>query len=103
MFYASAAFLPSSFAMYTSTLGLAAFVDWQRGSKTALGIMWFGIGAILGWPFSGVLIAPFMAHELFMALVTRDYFEIFRRVLDGIVRCLVVLVSLPTYGVISTH
>lgn len=92
IFYASAAFLPSSFAMYTSTLGLAAFMDWHGGQKTASGIMWFGVGAIVGWPFSGILIAPFMAEELAMAVVSGEYFELSRRVIDGVVRSLVVLV-----------
>lgn len=91
-FYASSAFLPSSFAMYTSTLGLTSFMDWHGGSKTAAGIMWFGIGALLGWPFSGALIIPFVAEDWLMALVGGiDIFETFRRYLDGFVRCLIVL------------
>jgi alpha-1,2-mannosyltransferase len=92
MFYASVAFLPSSFAMYTSTLGLAAFMDWRGGPKTAAGVMWFGIGAIVGWPFSGVLISPFIIEETAMAFVSGDVYEVFRRFLDGTVRCLIVLV-----------
>ena len=87
---ASVAFLPSSFAMMTSSLGLASFIDW-RGSKTATGIMWFGIGALLGWPFAGVLIVPFMIEEVAMAAVSGDVFEIGRGLLDGTVRCLIVL------------
>ncbi|OAL32368.1 hypothetical protein AYO22_00390 [Fonsecaea multimorphosa] len=91
-FYASSAFLPSSFAMYTSALGLTSFMDWHGGSKTAAGIMWFGIGALLGWPFSGALIVPFIVEEWLMAVVGQtDLFETFRRYLDGGVRCLVVL------------
>jgi len=92
MFYASVAFLPSSFAMYTSSLGLTAFLDWRGGPKTASGIMWFGIGAIIGWPFSGILIAPFILEELVIVAVAGDVFEVLRRFLDGIVRCLIVLV-----------
>ena len=92
MFYASVAFLPSSFAMYTSSLGLAAFMDWHGGPKTASGIMWFGVGAIIGWPFSGILVAPFIFEEVMIALVSGDVFEVFRRILDGTVRCLIVLV-----------
>jgi alpha-1,2-mannosyltransferase len=91
IFYASVAFLPSSFAMYTSALGLASFVDLRGGSKTATGIMWFGIGALVGWPFSGVLIAPFVIGDCIMAVVTRDAMESFGRYLDGTVRCLIVL------------
>lgn len=91
-FYASSAFLPSTFAMYTSALGLTAFMDWYGGPKSAAGIMWFGIGALLGWPFAGALIAPFVLEEWLCALIGRDdLFETFRRYLDGSVRCLIVL------------
>ena len=98
MFYASVAFLPSSFAMYTSSFGLAAFMDWRGGPKTASGIMWFGIGAIVGWPFSGILIAPFIVEELVIAIVSGDIPEVFRRILDGTVRCLIVLVRHSSHG-----
>jgi alpha-1,2-mannosyltransferase len=90
-FYASAAFLPSSFAMYTSTLGLTAFMDWQGGAKTATGIMWFGIGALLGWPFAGALIIPFVIEDWMVAIWMSNTFETFRKYLDGVVRCLIVL------------
>jgi alpha-1,2-mannosyltransferase len=91
IFYASVAFLPSSFAMLTSTLGLAAFMDWSGGLKTAAGIMWFGIGALVGWPFAGVLIAPFVLEDWAGAIINKDTWEAFRRYLDGTVRCLVIL------------
>lgn len=91
IFYASVAFLPSSFAMLTSTLGLAAFMARTGGLKTAAGIMWFGIGALVGWPFAGVLIVPFIAEDWLGAVVSKDTWETFRRYLDGTVRCLIVL------------
>lgn len=90
-FYASAAFLPSSFAMYTSTLGLATFMDWQGGQKTGTAIMWFGLGALLGWPFAGALILPFVAQDWLVAIVAGDMFDTFLRYLDGFVRCLTIL------------
>lgn len=91
-FYASSAFVPSSFAMYTSALGLTSFMDWHGGPRTASGIMWFGIGALLGWPFAGALIIPFVIEEWVTTLVSQaDVFETFRRYLDGIVRCLIAL------------
>lgn len=91
-FNASSAFLPSSFAMYTSALGLTSFVDSHGGAKTASGIMWFGIGALLGWPFSGALIIPFVVHDWLIALVGQvDLGETFRQYLNGVVRCLIVL------------
>lgn len=63
-FYASVAFLPSSFAMMSAILGTAAFLDRPKGSKTNTGLLWFGIGATIGWPFSAALIAPLLLDEL---------------------------------------
>lgn len=90
-FYASVAFLPSSFAMYTSTLALTAFMDWHEGTKTSTGIMWFGIGALLGWPFAGALIIPFVLEDWLVGVWMGETFDTFRKYLDGIVRCLIVL------------
>jgi alpha-1,2-mannosyltransferase len=67
-------------------------MDWHGGSKTASGIMWFGIGALLGWPFAGALILPFVMEDWLIALVGQtDLFGTLRRYLDGAVRCLIVL------------
>lgn len=93
MFHASVAYLPSSFAMYMTMLGAAAFMDWRGGLKTNQGIMWFGVGAMIGWPFSGALILPFVAEELTLAWMVKDKSEIIWRFLDGIARCLIVLVN----------
>ena len=70
MFRASTAFLPSSFAMYTTMLGMAAFINWRGGLKTAQGIIWFAVGGVLGWPFSIALAAPFLLEELILAVVS---------------------------------
>ena len=64
MFYASVAYLPSSFCMCTTMMGMAALMDAKDGIKTSQGIMWFGIGAIVGWPFSAALIVPLFVDEL---------------------------------------
>ena len=93
MFHASVALLPSSFSMYTTMLGMAAFLDWKGGLKSAQGIMWFGIGAIVGWPFSGALIAPFVFEDIVLASMMGEASEIAWRYIDGIVRSLLVLVS----------
>ncbi|KAL8665523.1 MAG: hypothetical protein Q9202_002228 [Teloschistes flavicans] len=91
MFHASVAYLPSSFSMYTAMLGMAAFMDWRGGLKTAPGMMWFGIGAIVGWPFSAALIIPLLAEDLVLSSITGDISEIVFRYLDGVVRSLIVL------------
>jgi alpha-1,2-mannosyltransferase len=92
MFHASVAFLPSSFSMYTTMLGMAAFMDWKGGLKSAQGIMWFGIGAVVGWPFSGALIAPFVLEDIVLASMMGEASEIAWRYIDGTVRSLIVLV-----------
>ncbi|KAF2147215.1 glycosyltransferase family 22 protein [Aplosporella prunicola CBS 121167] len=92
MFHASAAYLPSSFTMYTNMLGLSAFMDWRGGLRTAQGIFWFAVGGILGWPFATVMVLPFILEEVVLASVTNETWQTFRRFLDGAMRSLVVLV-----------
>jgi len=95
MFHASAAFLPSSFAMYTTMLGMAAFMNWKGGLKTAQGIFWFAVGGVLGWPFSIALSAPFLFEEVvFASLSSKDAFiDAIMRFIRGSVAGLLVLVS----------
>ena len=66
-------------------------MDWHGGPKTAVGIMWFGIGALLGWPFAGALIIPFVIEDWLTAGLMGATFDFFSRYLDGVVRCLIVL------------
>lgn len=94
MFHASTAYLPSTFAMYCTMNGIAAFMNWQGGLRTAQGIMWFGIGATVGWPFAGVLVAPFIAEELLYASMTGQGIETITRFVYGAVRSLLVLVRI---------
>jgi alpha-1,2-mannosyltransferase len=86
MFNASAAFLPSSFAMYATMLGMAAFMNWKGGLKTAQGIFWFAIGGILGWPFAIALCIPFLFEEIIFAS-------------RGFVAALLVLVSCHSFTI----
>lgn len=94
MFHASAAFLPSSFAMYTTMLGMAAFMNWRGGLKTAQGMFWFSLGGILGWPFAIALSAPFLFEEImFASLSSKDaLIETVMRLIRGFVLGLLVLV-----------
>ncbi|PHH83925.1 hypothetical protein CDD83_2788 [Cordyceps sp. RAO-2017] len=64
---ASAAFLPSSFAMGAVMLGAAAFMDWRGGLKTSRAVFCFAAAAVLGWPFAAALCAPFLLEELVLA------------------------------------
>lgn len=96
MFHASVAYLPSSFAMYCTMMGFAAFMDYGGGLKTAQGIMWFGIGGILGWPFAAALVLPFIAEEIVATILVgsevANPIDTVSRFLDGVARCFVVLV-----------
>ncbi|KAE8153902.1 Alg9-like mannosyltransferase family-domain-containing protein [Aspergillus avenaceus] len=92
MFHASTAFLPSSFTMYMSMLGLTAFLDW-RGQKMAQGIMWFGLGAIVGWPFAGALVVPLVLEEVVMGVIAGSLGSVFSSILNGALRCLAILAT----------
>lgn len=92
MFHSTAAFLPSSFTMYTSMLGLAAFLDWRGGQKVAQGIMWFGLGAIVGWPFAGALVIPLVLEEMVIGFIAGSLGKIILAIGDGALRCLAILV-----------
>lgn len=99
MFHAGTAYLPSTFAMYTTMLGTAAFMDWRGGLRTAQGIFWFGLGALLGWPFAAALIVPFMLEELLLAVMGRDVSELVLKILDGGMRTFLVLVcEISSFG-----
>lgn len=95
MFHASASFLPSSFTMYMSMLGLTAFLDWRR-QKIAQGIMWFGLGAIVGWPFAGALIVPLLLTEVLVGFISGSLGTVVSGIFDGAIRCLAILVC--NYG-----
>lgn len=97
VFRASTAFLPSSFAMYTTMLGMAAFINWRGGLRTAQGVFWFAVGGVLGWPFSVALAAPFLVEEGVLALVNgkEALVAASRRLLKGVGSSLLVVVSNP--------
>lgn len=93
MFHAAAAFLPSTFAMYTTMLGMAAFIDRHRGVRTVRGIFWFTLGGLLGWPFSMAMCVPFILEELFMAVVSWGLIPTLTRFIKGGLLSFTLLVS----------
>ncbi|KAE9567600.1 Alpha-1,2-mannosyltransferase [Colletotrichum fructicola] len=92
-FHASTAYLPSSFAMYMAMLGASSFMNWRGGLKTAQGIFWFAVGAVVGWPFAAALSFPFLIEEaVFAALSDKDRFiEAIIRVVRGVIAGLIVM------------
>lgn len=101
MFHASVAYLPSSFAMYTTMMGMAAFMD-TGGLKTNIGIMWFGIGATVGWPFAAALIMPFLLQEFVFAKLTGNISEMAHRFINGGVRTMIIVVC-TSLGIFLSH
>lgn len=93
-FHASAAFLPSSFAMYMCMLGAASFMNWRGGIKTSQGIFWFATAGILGWPFASALCAPYLLEELMLVFFSdKDAFiEAIVRFFRGVIAGLLLLV-----------
>ena len=93
MFHASVAYLPSSFAMYFTMLGMAAFMDWRGGLRTAQGIFCMATGACLGWPFAAAMAVPFLMEELLLASVSdfQGMRDLFLRIFDGCARSLALL------------
>ena len=82
--------------MYTTMLGMAAFMNWRGGLKTAQGIFWFAVGGVLGWPFAMALSLPFLFEEVVLAtLSSKDAFiDVIMRFMRGTVAALLVVVSL---------
>ncbi|KAK7465430.1 mannosyltransferase [Stygiomarasmius scandens] len=69
MWNASAALLPSSFAMYTTTFAFAFSMipaTTQNARRTLFTTLMFATGAIIGWPFALALAIPFVFEELFI-------------------------------------
>ncbi|KAG9314095.1 glycosyltransferase family 22 protein [Chiua virens] len=69
MWNAATAFLPSSFAMYATTLAFAFVLEpstVQNTRRTLYATLSFASGAIVGWPFALALSLPFVVEELFV-------------------------------------
>ncbi|KII93600.1 glycosyltransferase family 22 protein [Plicaturopsis crispa FD-325 SS-3] len=67
MWNASTAFLPSSFAMYASTLAFSYAFEppsARNGYRTLISTVLFAAGAVVGWPFALALAIPFVLEEL---------------------------------------
>jgi alpha-1,2-mannosyltransferase len=94
MYHAAPAYLPSSFAMYTCMLGFSAFMDIRGGVGMANGIFWFACGALLGWPFAGALIVPFLLEQILLTVYTGRYYTGVKNLINGSLKCLALLASL---------
>lgn len=93
MFHASIAYLPSTAAMYCSMQAVACLLTPRSRRNFAAGMTWFAAGTILGWPFVAVLAAPFVFEELYASLAGGDLSGCIRRIADGLIRSVSILVS----------
>ncbi|KAF7302752.1 Mannosyltransferase [Mycena chlorophos] len=69
MWNASAAMLPSSFAMYTTAFAFSYALEpasANNSHRTLAATVLFALGAIVGWPFALALSVPFVFEELFI-------------------------------------
>eukprot|EP00842_Homolaphlyctis_polyrhiza_P006270 jgi/Hompol1/6644/HPOL_000759-RA len=67
MFAASTAFLPSTFAMYTTTWAFALWLQPSSRRNTWMFTCISALGAIWGWPFAAILVVPFIVEQLMSA------------------------------------
>ncbi len=96
LFHASSAFLPSSFTMCTTMLGIASFMDAPSRKSIVRGIVWFALGAIYGWPFSALLIVPFAVDTAIIAGVTGQTYNLLAQGFIGSSCSLILLVRKPS-------
>ncbi|KIJ66247.1 glycosyltransferase family 22 protein [Hydnomerulius pinastri MD-312] len=69
MWNATAAFLPSSFAMYATTLAFTFALEpasANSGKNTLWATLLFAAGSVVGWPFALALSLPFVFEQLFV-------------------------------------
>ncbi|KXN88819.1 Alpha-1,2-mannosyltransferase alg9 [Leucoagaricus sp. SymC.cos] len=67
MWNASTAFLPSSFAMYTTAFAFSYALEpasLSNNRRTLAATLSFALGAIIGWPFALAISLPFVVEEL---------------------------------------
>ncbi|XP_042199845.1 alpha-1,2-mannosyltransferase ALG9 [Callorhinchus milii] len=69
MFCSAAAYLPSSFCMYTTLIAMSGWYTETHG----LAVLGVAAGAIIGWPFSAALGLPIAFDLLFVKRKTRSF------------------------------
>lgn len=88
MFHSSVAFLPSTFAMYTTMLAAAAFLE----RRVIRGIFWTAVGGFLGWPFSLAMCIPFLLEDIVVGAISGRLGGVFLRFIKGGLLSLALLV-----------
>ncbi|QSL66512.1 hypothetical protein MERGE_000892 [Pneumocystis wakefieldiae] len=92
MFNASTAFLPSTFTMYTSMLGLSAFLKSSISERIIEIIFWFFLGGIIGWPFSLILTIPIIFYQFLISIYSIPLKQVFLKYLKAVFLSVIILV-----------
>ena len=61
--------------------------------------MWFGLGAIVGWPFAGALLLPLIAEEVVICFYSGSLGSLLYMIFDGALRCLAIVVSILHWSI----
>ncbi|TPX49177.1 hypothetical protein SeMB42_g02701 [Synchytrium endobioticum] len=67
MFISSTAYLPSTFAMYCTSMAFSHQLRPPSRSRTEWVVWWTGLGSLLGWPFAAAAAIPFVVEDTFMS------------------------------------
>ena len=89
------AFLPSTFAMYTTMIAFFYAlnpVSTTSGRRIYHTIFWVGLGSLLAWPFSAAVGIPAAIEELFLRTLKNRYERIQRLAIGFLFSACIILV-----------
>lgn len=106
MYISAVALLPSSFTLYTTTLGYTFAIKPSAVSKDGFkrclfATLSFAFGAIAGWPFALTLAGPFVIEQLFIYAGGQSLFE--KRLVQFIKAVVVASLLFVSCAAISTN
>ena len=91
-FISASSFLPNSFVMYCMTMAMSSFMDVRARNSVADGITWIAAATLLGWPFVGLLSAPFAVYCVCQSLFVNPNIQM-PQLIKAFCRALVLLVG----------
>jgi len=94
------AYLPSTFAMYTTMLAFAASFKESSKKRTSYVIFFYALGGLLGWPFSAVLVFPFVFEDILLPSIKKGNKIINEKF--KIDNALLKIKDIIVYGILST-
>lgn len=94
MMHASISFLPSSFAMHMFTFSFSRFLNFRsthRSCDMIASLAFAAVGAFLGWPFSLLIVVPFVIHYSLTSLASKRVGEFFKTGISSLAVASVIL------------